>query len=328
MMAGSRLSLSEREEIRAGIERGESATEIACRLERHSSTVSREIAANGGREEYRAVNAHDRAVALAARPKPFKLVEDPQLASEVTELLVERKYSPQTCARMLSAAGKPISHETIYRACYQRGRGLDGDCWKSLPRRRQRRRHGGRQWGEAHSSPLGVITSVHRRHRIVADRSQAGHLEGDLLIGANNASAVLVTCERVSRKTFLETLPHGYGAEPVAMALCRLLDQIPPEMRRTLTWDQGREMKYWADVQAVTGTLVYFCDPHAPWQKPTVENTNGILRRWLPKGTPLDIHTPTDLEAIAALLNSMPRPIHQWRSADDVYHRLLGATTS
>jgi IS30 family transposase len=238
MMAGSRLSLSEREEIRAGIERGESATEIACRLERHSSTVSREIAANGGREEYRAVNAHDRAVALAARPKPFKLVEDPQLASEVTELLVERKYSPQTCARMLSAAGKPISHETIYRACYQRGRGLDGDCWKSLPRRRQRRRHGGRQWGEAHSSPLGVITSVHRRHRIVADRSQAGHLEGDLLIGANNASAVLVTCERVSRKTFLETLPHGYGAEPVAMALCRLLDQIPPEMRRTLTWDQ------------------------------------------------------------------------------------------
>lgn len=327
MMAGTRLSLREREEIRAGIERNESAAVTAARLGRNRSTISREIAANGGRERYRAVAAHERAAKLAQRPKPFKLVTDPGLAAKVTELLTERKYSPQTCARMLAEAGTPISHETIYRACYQPGRGLDEDCWKSLPRRRQRRRHGGRAWRDAHPSPLGVITSIRDRHRIVEDRSQPGHLEGDLLIGAHNASAVLVACERVSRKTFLEALPHGYGAEPVAMALCRLLDRIPAGMRRSLTWDQGREMKYWADVQAVTGTPIYFCDPHAPWQKPTVENTNGILRRWLPKGTPLDIYTPADLQHIAHLINSMPRPIHQWRTADHVYHHLLGATT-
>jgi len=200
--------------------------------------------------------------------------------------------------------------------------------WKQLPRRRQRRKQAGRKWGFASGNPLGAPVSVHQRHRIVATRSQIGHLEGDLIVGAGNRSAVLTLCERVTRYTFLAALPDGYGTEATAIALTGLLEGIPCRMRRTLTWDQGQEMKYWADVQAVTGTPIYICDPHSPWQRPTVENNNGILRRWLPKGSPLDRFTQTDLDQIAHLINHMPRPLHQWRTATDLYHRLLAATTS
>jgi len=326
-MPGSRLSYVEREEIRVGIVRAESAALIGRRLGRDRSTISREIGCNGGREGYRAGEAQVRAGRLARRPKPFKLVADPVLAGAVEELL-SKKYSPQTCSKMLAGRGLTISHETVYRACYQPGQGLDSDMWKLLPRRRQRRKQAGRKWGFASGNPLGVPVSVHQRHRIVATRLQVGHLEGDLIIGAENRSAVLTLCERVTRYTFLAALPDGYQTEATAIALTGLLETIPPPMRRTLTWDQGREMKYWADVQAVTGTPIYICDPHAPWQRPTVENNNGILRRWLTKGTDLNRHTQADLDRIADLINHMPRPLHQWQTASDLYHRHLAATTT
>ena len=326
-MPGSRLTLVERVEIWVGIVGGESAARIGRRLGRDRSTISREIGANGGREGYRAGEAQVRAERLARRPKPFKLVADPVLARAVTGLLV-KKYSPLTCSKMLAGRGLSISHETVYRACYQPGRGLDPDMWKQLPRRRQRRKQAGRKWGFASGNPLGTPVSVHQRHRIVATRSQVGHLEGDLIIGAVNRSAVLTLCERVTRYTFLSALPDGYRTEATAIALTGLLETIPAPMRRTLTWDQGREMKYWADVQAVTGTPIYICDPHAPWQRPTVENNNGILRRWLPKGTDFNQLTQTDLDQIAQLINHMPRPLHQWQTASDLYHRHLAATTT
>lgn len=325
-MPGSRLTYVEREEIRDGIVRAESAALIGRRLSRDRSTISREISRNRGRGGYRAGEAQVRAERLARRPKPFKLVADPVLATAVTGLLA-KKYSPLTCSKMLARQGLSISHETVYRACYQPGRGLDPDMWKQLPRRRQRRKQAGRKWGFASGNPLGAPVSVHQRHRIVATRTQVGHLEGDLIIGAENRSAVLTLCERVTRYTFLAALPDGYRTEATAIALTGLLETIPAAMRRTLTWDQGRELKYWADVQAVTGTPIYICDPHAPWQRPTVENNNGILRRWLPKGTPLN-HTQTDLDHIAELINHMPRPLHQWQTASDMYHRHLAATTT
>lgn len=326
-MPGRRLCLEEREEIRAGLVGGESLGVIARRLGRDRSTVCREVARNGGRDGYRAVAAQTRADLGARRPKPFKLVADPELAAELVGLL-RRRYSPQTCVRILAERGRQLSHETVYRACYLPDRGLGPEAWKLLPRRRQRRKHAGRRWGFASGNPLGNPVSVHQRHPIVGDRTQPGHLEGDLLVGAGNRSAVLTLCERVSRYTFLAELPGGYGTERLAVALCQILDQIPPTMRRSLTWDQGREMKYWADVQAITGTPIYFCDPHSPWQRPTVENNNGILRRWLPKGTNLSHHTQTDLDAIAHLINHMPRPIHQWRTAAHIYHHHLAATTT
>lgn len=326
-MPGSRLTYVEREEIRVGIVRAESAALIGRRLGRDRSTISREISRNRGRGGYRAGEAQVRAERLARRPKPFKLNTDPVLARAVEELL-SKKYSPHTCSKMLAGRGMAISHETVYRACYQPGRGLAPDMWKQLPRRRQRRKQAGRKWGFASGNPLGAPVSVHQRHRIVATRTQVGHLEGDLIIGAENRSAVLTLCERVTRYTFLAALPDGYRTEATAIALTGLLETIPAPMRRTLTWDQGREMKYWADVQAVTGTPIYICDPHAPWQRPTVENNNGILRRWLTKGTDLNQHTQTDLDHIAELINHMPRPLHQWQTASDMYHRHLAATTT
>ena len=327
-MPGSRLCLMEREEIRAGIEKGWSFRTIGGGLGRCPSTVAREVAANGGRERYRAVSAHTEAGKRAERPKPFKLVMNPGLAAAVTELLVGKKYSPLTTARILSERGQPVSAETIYRACYQQGRGLGAEVWKSLPRRRQKRKHAGRKWGFASSDALGIHVSIHDRPQAVTTRVEAGHLEGDLIIGAHNRSAVATLTERTSRHTFLVALPHGYGADQVAAALTTTLNQIPPAMRKTLTWDQGREMRKWKEIEATTQTPIYFCDPHSPWQKPSVENNNGILRRWLPKGTPLNLHTQHHLDTIAELINQMPRQIHNWRTAQQVYDELLVATTS
>jgi len=156
-MPGSRLCLMEREEIRAGIERGWSFRTIGQGLGRCPSTVAREVSANGGREDYRAVSAHTEAGKRATRPKPFKLVADPVLAWAVTEFLVGKKYSPLTTAWILSERGQPVSAETIYRACYQQGRGLGAEVWKSLPRRRQKRKHAGRKWGFASAEGLSGI---------------------------------------------------------------------------------------------------------------------------------------------------------------------------
>jgi IS30 family transposase len=327
-MPGSRLCLREREEIRAGIERGWSLRMISQGLGRCPSTVSREVAANGGRNQYRAVSAHGAAKERALRPKPFKLVAVPGLAAAVTELLVSKKYSPLTTARILGDRGQPISAETIYRACYQQGRGLGGEVWKSLPRRRQKRKHAGRKWGFASADALGIHTSIHHRPQVVAARSEPGHLEGDLIYGAHNRSAVATYVERVSRHTTLVGLPSGYRADLVAGALTESLSEVPEPMRKTLTWDQGREMRKWKQIEEATGIPIYFCDIHSPWQKPSVENNNGILRRWLPKGTPLDVYTQDDLDAIAELINQMPRKIHNWRTAQQVYDELLVATTS
>lgn len=327
-MPGSRLCLSEREEIRAGIERGWSFRMISRVLDRCPSTVAREVSVNGGRDRYRAVAAHAEAGRRATRPKPFKLVADPVLAADVTEFLVSKKYSPLTTARILSERGQRVSAETIYRACYQSGRGLDADVWKSLPRRRQKRRHAGRKWGSVSSDALGIHVSIHDRPQAVTTRIEPGHLEGDLIIGAFNRSAVATLIERVSRHTTLVSLPNGYGADLVAAALTDSLHQVPEPMRKSLTWDQGREMRKWKQIKEATGIPIYFCDTHSPWQKPTVENNNGILRRWLPKGTPLHVYTQNDLDAIAELINQMPRQIHGWRTAQQVYDELLVATAS
>jgi IS30 family transposase len=318
----------EREEIRAGIEKGWSFRMISTGLGRFPSTVSREVASNGGRNQYRAVSADRAAEERASRPKPFKLVVDPVLAAAVTELLVGKKYSPLTTARILTDRGQPVSAETIYRACYQPGRGLGSEVWKSLPRRRQKRKHAGRKWGFASADALGIHTSIHDRPETVASRVESGHLEGDLIVGASNKSAVATYVERVSRLTTLVALPNGYRADLVAEALTESLGEIPEPMRKTLTWDQGREMRKWKQIEAATGIPIYFCDIHSPWQKPTVENNNGILRRWLPKGTPLNVHTQNDLNKIAELINQMPRKIHNWRTAQQVYDELLVATTS
>ena len=208
--------------------------------------------------------------------------------------------------------------ETIYRAAYS-GCGLGDDAWRDLPRQRRRRKPRSRHTQKP--GPLGDYRPISERPASVEDRSEPGHWEGDLIVGQANASAAATLVERTSRHTLVVPLPDGYRAPHVAEAVTAALGRQPAALVRTLTWDQGRELARWADVEAALGIDVYFCDPHSPWQRGSNEQTNGLLRRWLPKGTPLDI-SPLRLSVIEDNLNWMPRRLHNWNSAADTYTRL------
>ena len=226
----------------------------------------------------------------AARPKIPVLAADPELAASVRELLKEG-WSPHAICAGLRAEGRTVSAETIYRAAYDHSgsSGLPEGSWRCLPRRRRRRKPRGRCTTKP--SPLGDFRPVCERPAAAGDRSGPGHWEGDLIIGAGNRSAVATLVERLSRQTLTVALPDGYDAHRTADAVAGALSRQPRHMVKTLTWDQGREMARWQHVENATGAKVYFCEPRSPWQRPTNEQTNGLLRRWLPKGTDLNTHT-------------------------------------
>ncbi len=168
---------------------------------------------------------------------------------------------------------------------------------------------------------MGNWRPLSERPAGAADRSEPRHWEGDLIVGSHNRSVAATLVERTSRHTLVVALPHRYRAPQVARAVTATLARQPAHLVRTLTWDQGREMARWADIEHDLGIKVFFCDPHAPWQRPTNEHTNGLLRRWLPKGTPLDLN-PLRLSVIEDNLNWMPRRLHNWQSAADIYTQL------
>ena len=170
-------------------------------------------------------------------------------------------------------------------------------------------------------SPLDDFRPVCERPAAAGDRSEPGHWEGDLIIGADNRSAVATLVERLSRQTLTVALPDGYDAHRTADAVAGALSRQPRHMVKTLTWDQGREMARWQHVENATGAKVCFCEPRSPWQRPTNEQTNGLLRRWLPKGTDLNVG-PVRLAIIEDRLNTMPRKLHDWDSAHSVYTAL------
>lgn len=323
-MPGPRLCAAEREEIRVGLVGGESLGAIGRRLGRSASTISREVRRNSSRRGYVAHVAHRRATQRARRPKGLLLETDVQLRRQVNKRL-KLRLSPTTIARQLTAAGTPISAETIYRACYHPRLPLGGEAYRRLcrPRRgriRRRRTTTGRK-----PLSLGVIKLISQRPGDLVKES--GHWEGDLLVGRRNLTATVVLTERSSRYTLLGALPQGRNADHVADVVTRLLSQVPGELRRTLTWDQGRELARWAKIEDRTGTPVYFCEPRSPWQKPLVENTNGLLRRWLPRGTPMP-RSQAAINRIQRLVNSIHRRSLEWDTAADAYDRLRVATTS
>lgn len=328
-MAGVGLLLWEREEIRVGIEGDESLARIGRRLGRSPSTVCREVARNGGREAYRAAKADRRARRQRRRPKVPKLVADSELAAHVTRRLKTDKASPQTIFRDLIGQGAEatVSHETIYRAVYAHGKeGLEKGLHVHLHRRRRCRKRRRMPNQPPKASPLGAFRPIRLRPAGVAERVEAGHWEGDLIIGANNRSAVVTLIERVSRYNLLGDLPEGATADCVLACLVELCQRIPEGLRRTLTWDQGREMARWAHLEAAVGVDVYFADPHSPWQRPVNENFNGLARRWLPKGTDLSVHTQDDLDHISRNINTIPRRSLNWDTATDRYHALVATT--
>jgi IS30 family transposase len=322
-----RLTLADREEITLGLHAGEPSTVIAARLGKAVSTVSREVAANGGRGAYRAWRAQQRAREQARRPKTPKLA-CPQLAVQVATWLGEW-WSPQQIARRLRIEfpGDPmmrVSHETIYQALFVQGRGeLRRALARCLRTGRAKRRPRGR--GESTGQIKGMVM-ISERPAEAGDRAVPGHWEGDLIIGKGCKSAVGTLVERTTRYVMLLHLPRGRDAHLVEQAMRQAITALPADLARTITWDQGKEMAYHADFTIATGIPVYFCDPHAPWQRGSNENTHGLLRQYLPKGTDLSVHSAEDLARIAASLNNRPRKTLGFMKPSEKLAELLAHT--
>jgi transposase, IS30 family len=326
-VTGRRLSLAERVEIRLGLERGWSYRRIGAQLGRSASTICREVAAGGGRDHYKPVPAHQRAMLAARRPKPRKLAANPRLCAEVSARL-ERLHSPQQIACWLAtqpdASLGSVSHETIYKSLYVQGRGeLRRELARCLRTGRAARKPRSRL--ETRGKIPGMIM-ISERPAEAADRAVPGHWEGDLIVGKNNASYIATLVERSTRYVMLARIADG-RAETVTAALADRVTTLPAHLWRSLTWDQGREMAGHAAFTVATGIPVYFCDPHSPWQRGSNENTNGLLRQYFPKGTSLRGYTQDDLDAVAIQLNGRPRMTLNWQTPAERLEQLLVATT-
>lgn len=324
-----RLSIAEREEISRGLRAGDSRRAIARRLGRAPSTVSREVTPNGGRVGYRAWRAERRSHRQARRPKAAKLAQNPRLRAEVERLLTQR-WSPQQIANRLrldhpSDRTMRISHETIYRSLFVQARGaLRRELAACLRTGRTQRRSRQRPVGAGRLADMVLITE---RPAEAIDRAVPGHWEGDLIVGRAGRSAIGTVVERRSRYVLLLHLPDGRTAEHVRRALAAQMATLPEQLRRTLTWDQGKEMAEHVRFRIDTGIPVYFCDPHSPWQRPTSENTNGLLRQYFAKGADLAAFTQADLDTVACELNGRPRQTLGWMKPSEVFAKSVAMVT-
>jgi IS30 family transposase len=310
------LTMGEREEISRGLAAQHSCHVIAHRLRRAPSSISREVARNGGRVGYRAAGAEQATLRRHRRPKASKLTLNPLLRAEV-EARLSLEWSPEqiSAALKLEYAQDPkmqISHETIYVSLFVQSRGaLRKELTRHLRSRRQVR-----QPKKQLASGRGQIVDkimISERPAEAADRAVPGHWEGDLLLGTKtNGIGTLV--ERSTRYAMLFTLPNGFTAERVSEALAKTVMRLPASLRRSLTWDQGPEMAGHARFSIDTGLAVYFCDPRSPWQRGSNENTNGLLRQYFPKGQSLARVTQEELDRVADLLNGRPRQTLGWHS--------------
>src|SRR5271155_2091175 len=315
--SGRYLSAGEREEIAVGLAAGQSVRAIAGRLGRSPSTVSREVRRNGCRGVYRALAAQGQAQHRAARPKTARLAANAVLR-EWVQARLEDRWSPEQISVMLKAEFPDdremrVSHETIYQSVYVQGRGALRRELAVCLRTGRALRKPRRKEGERRGRIPGMVM-ISERPAEAEDRAVPGHWEGDLIIGAGGKSAIGTVVERSARFVVLLHLPGGYGPGQVADAMSEAMAGLPARLRRSLTWDQGQEMRYHDQVSAVTGLEVYFCDPHSPWQRGSNENTNGLLRQYFPKGTNLAVHSREHLDQVAAQLNSRPRKTLGWKT--------------
>ena len=320
----TRLSLDERVEIQLGVQAGKSLRTIAGELGRAPSTICREVNNHGGRRAYKALAAHRRAAHDARRSKTPKLASL-ELARQV-ETWLRELWSPQEIAAKLRLqfADRPemwVSHETIYKSLYVQGRGeLRRDLHRCLRTGRAQRRHQGRNEQVGRIKDMVMISE---RPAEIEDRAVPGHWEGDLIIGANNKSAIGTLVERSTRFVMLLHLPHGYTAEAVRDAMTAKILTLPEALRRSITWDQGKEMAQHAQFTIDTGVPVFFADPRSPWQRGSNENTNGLLRQYFPKGVSLRRFTEADLDAAADSLNGRPRQTLEWDTPSERLNQLL-----
>jgi transposase, IS30 family len=323
-----RLVMKEREEILVGLRQGESMSSIARRLKRAPSTITREVRANGGPRGYGVWRGQTRAKEWARRPKTPKLCHPP-LVAQVSSWL-EELWSPDEISKRLRRefAHDPmmqVSHETIYQSLYVQGRGeLRRELARCLRSGRAKRR--ARSEGETRGKIPGMVM-ISERPAEVADRAVPGHWEGDLILGTKNRSAVGTLVERSTRFVLLLHLANNHGAEAVQAAMRQAVTTLPEVLCKSITWDQGREMSGHAHFTMATGIPIYFCDPHSPWQRGSNENTNGLLRQYMPKGTDLSVHSQDDLDRFARSLNNRPRMTLDYMKPSEKLAELLALTT-
>jgi IS30 family transposase len=330
-LSGLRLSLAEREEISRGLAAGESCRMIARRIHRAPSTISREVARNGGRQGYRGCEAQRAARSRARRPKSAKLSLLPRLR-ELVEAKLKLRWSPQQIAAWLVRAYPDdrelrVSHETIYLSLFVQPRGaLRKQLTRYLRTRRTLRRPGvARQVTGKGQGQLRNAVHISERPAEADDRAVPGHWEGDLLLGTKN-SAMVTLVERSSRFSVLIGLPNGRSSEAVLDALKERTATLPEQLVRSLTWDQGKEMAEHARFTIDTGLQIYVCDPNSPWQRGTNENTNGLLRDYFPKGTSLAAISQGKLDAVAAELNGRPRQTLGWKTPSEKFAEAVAIT--
>jgi len=302
---------------------------IARDLGRHRSTISNEIG-NHRRvrdNHYSAEHAQSQPDEAARRPKPAKLATHLRLRREVQDRLV-LGHSPEQIARRLREEFPDdpemwVSHETIYQSLYVQARGgLKRELARQLRTGRSLRKP--QRKAEERRGRLKGMVMISERPAEVEDRAVPGHWEGDLILGSTESgSAVGTLVERATRYVLLLHLPGGHTADIVQEAMVAKMATLPEQLRRSLTWDQGPEMANHVQIAEATGMSIYFCDPHSPWQRGSNENTNGLLRQYLPKGADLSCYGPGMLDNIAAQLNGRPRKTLNWRTPAEALDALL-----
>jgi IS30 family transposase len=323
------LTLAEREEISRAVNAGQSMRSIAARLGRAPSTISREIRRNGGQGGYRATQADDAAWSRALRPKRCKLTKNRALAGVVSEML-RMLWSPEQIAGWLKHTypgdeSLHVSHETIYRSLFIQTRGaLKKELLQHLRRTRgMRRSRHHTQKTEIHGQIPGAV-SISERPATVEDRAVPGHWEGDLLFGSQN-SQIATLVERQTRYVMLVKLA-GKDTETVVDALIKNARKLPEELYKSLTWDRGKEMAGHKRFTLATDIKVYFCDPQNPWQRGTNENTNGLLRQYMPKGIDISGYSQAKLDAVARQLNERPRKTLGFQTPAQMFSQCVAST--
>jgi IS30 family transposase len=325
-----RLSLAEREEISRGLAGELSIRAIAEGLGRSPSTVCREVNANGGRRKYRALAADRGAQRRALRPKRAKLAQCRRLRG-VVERKLEAKWSPQQISAWLALEypDRPemqVSHETIYQSLFVQSRGaLRKELHSCLRSGRAMRRAKAYTKGKVGQGQLRNMVMISERPAEVKDRAVPGHWEGDLIF-VKKMTSIGTLVERHSRYVILLKLPNGHGAESVRKAMAKRILTLPAQLRRSITWDQGKEMAEHTQFTVETGVQIYFCDPKSPWQRGSNENTNGLLRQYLPKSSDLSACTQRELDAVARSLNTRPRQTLGWMTPSQAFAEAVALT--
>jgi IS30 family transposase len=296
--------------------------------------VSREVTRNGyrGRYRYRALAAQAQAQFRARRPKTARLAGNERLHGQV-QCWLEERWSPEQISVMLKQQfpddpGMWVSHETIYQSLYVQGRGaLRRDLAVHLRTGRALRKPRRPEGSERRGKIPGMVM-ISDRPAEAEDRAVPGHWEGDLIVGAAGKSAIGTLVERTTRFTMLVPLPARWDAAVMAEAITPVIAGLPGAVRRSLTWDQGREMAGHAQIAVAADCDIYFCDPHSPWQRGSNENTNGLLRQYFPKATSLAAHSREHLDAVAAQLNARPRKTLGWKTPAQALDEVLAGAAA